>query len=213
MDILIARNSLHQNTILFGLLVTLLGSYSGTSHGQSNHGQPDSPNSQTTSQEIRITADSAKFDQLAGTVLYQGEVELTHGDIELQADRLFIELNSNKISKAIASGQPVNFLQKTSPQNLTNAQGQRVIYHTQDGLVVIQGDAKLQQNSNLFSGAEIRYNLNTETVEASSKRSDNNRDDIPNDNPERIKMVIQAPINSTKADSDPTTNAPKESQP
>lgn len=208
MDILITRYSLPQHLIFCVLLVILFSGYSSASHGQ-----PDLSNTQGTNQSIRITADSAKFDQLAGTVLYQGSVELTHGEIELQADRLLIELNANKISKAIASGQPVNFLQKISSQNLTNAQGQRVIYDTQEGLVVIQGDAKLQQNSNLFSGAEIRYNLSTETVEASGKRSDNNRGDIQNDNPERIKMVIQTPVNQTEVGSDRTTNAPEEIQP
>lgn len=157
-------------------------------------------------QTIKISADSAKFDRLANTVLYQGTVELIHGGIQLQADRLLIEMDDQQIERAIASGQPVNYRQVIEPQKIVTAKGQQLIYQAQKGIVIIRGQAELQQNTNRFSGAEIRYDLSSQAVEATNQRSDQTNKSEPSGDSERIKMIIQPPKTKTSEQAAGTNN-------
>ena len=61
--------------------------------------QPEGP--------ISVTADSGRFEQDAGTGVYQGNVELIQGQRKLFADEMRLFTRNGELVRVEASGQPV----------------------------------------------------------------------------------------------------------
>lgn len=165
-------------------------------------------------QEMTILSDHAELDRKAGVVIYQGNVVLTQGTMRIESERLLIIRSGNALEKAIAEGtakQPARYQQQINPgKPLTKAHGQRIDYFAQLREITIQGNARLEQDGNLFSGERILYDMTKETVSASGGTSTSAQGGNENDK-QRIKVVIQpqAPAEpATGTDSKPAQEQP-----
>lgn len=165
-------------------------------------------------QEMVILSDHAELDRKAGVVIYEGNVILTQGTLRIESERLLIIRTDNTLEKAVAEGtakKPARYQQQINPgKPLTKAHGQRIDYFAQLREITIQGNARLEQDGNLFSGERILYDMTKETVSASGGTSTSAQGGKESDK-QRIKVVIQ-PQAPAKAASG-TDSKPVQEQP
>jgi lipopolysaccharide export system protein LptA len=135
--------------------------------------------------EIFIASDSASLDKPQGELIYLGNVELTQGTLNIQADKVTILRNENGLEKVIANGKPARFEQVLSAnEDKTQAFGETIIYHTSIKELTLLKNAGLKKQGNEFSGEKIVYLIQEQRVKADSPQPE-----------ERIRMVIQPKMN------------------
>jgi len=140
-------------------------------------------------QEMTVMSDRAELDRKTGIVIYQGHVVLVQGTLRIDADRLTVYRSGNLLERAIAEGEPAHYQQQvTAGKPLTKAEGLRIDYLAGAREITLTGNARLEQDGNLFSGEKIQYDMTKETVSASGGAPAAGTVDEP---PSRIKMVIQ----------------------
>jgi len=133
-------------------------------------------------QPIYIESEEMDVDDLQGVSEYRGAVRFSQGSIILQADRVVVIGQQRGLKKVIAHGQPVHLSQQMDDdQGEMRAVAQKIEYLIKSDSLFLQGDAKLWQHGNEFSGDEIEYHLKKETVVA---RGDKEQEG-------RVRIVIQ----------------------
>ncbi len=115
-----------------------------------------------------VKADSATFEQTSGKGIYRGDVTLSRGPQELNADKMTLILDEQRqLQHVEAVGQPVTF---------TNGMGvkgkaDRMIYDVAHQTMQLIGDAHLVQQGRRFSGARLTYDLADKTIKAKGGES------------------------------------------
>lgn len=122
-------------------------------------------------QTIYIESDELKIDDLRGISEYRGAVRFSKGSIQLLADKVIVIEQQRQLQKVIAHGQPVRLYQKVEDgQQEMRAEAKRIEYLLGSDSLLLQGDARLWQGGNEFSGDRIEYYLKDETVIARSDK-------------------------------------------
>ncbi|PSF05964.1 lipopolysaccharide transport periplasmic protein LptA [Marinobacter fuscus] len=134
---------------------------------------------------IRVSADSARLDDTAGTAVYSGAVELVQGDTRLEAERVVLQRNARGISRIEASGMPAHFVQpnQTGPGS-TDARALTITWSGEDNQVIFERQAVIEQDGNVFRGDIIRYDTEQRVVTAEGGNATDNGSG-------RVEMVIQ----------------------
>lgn len=155
-------------------------------------------------QAIHITADSATRNDQTGITLYKGDVLLTQGSMKVTGDSIELRQTGKSITTIIAKGRPAEFQQRPAAnKEVTHAYGEVLDYNIRTKELEITGQAKVSQGSDSFSGNRIVYDMNKNTVNAFSDKSDNGQ---------RVQMIIQPkateqepPVNEDKPVSEATS--------
>lgn len=129
---------------------------------------------------ITIEADEAVLQEQEGASIYRGHVSLIQGGLHLDAEEIRVESVDGKLSRMIASGNPVTYKQTRAGKKNISAEASMIEYIASSSKAVFRGNAKLIQGSNSFSGDKIEYDARTETVTAGGQKKD-----------ERVIIVIQ----------------------
>jgi len=140
-------------------------------------------------QPIDITAQTARFDDKAGTAVYQGNVIVRQGSLEIRGDRLTLKLNpQGQLSEALTEGNPARFQQVIDPaRGLVRGEARQVLMQQSIGLVTLTGQALLTQEGARFSGPKIVYAVERRQIEATG---------TPN---ERVRLVLPPETNATRS--------------
>ncbi len=121
-------------------------------------------------QPIQIQADWAELDERKGTATYGGDVRMTQGTMLVQAERLVIHTDGDKVVKIVADGKPAAPAryqqQPRADQPVIQASAQHITYVTADQRIELRGAAQLTQKNNQFKGALIEYSIARELVTA-----------------------------------------------
>lgn len=145
-------------------------------------------------QSVQITADSAIFDRKKGTATYRGNVILTQGSLQVWADNLLIQSLANRVATATATGNPARYKQQLEGESEPAvATGQTIIFNAVDNQLIIRDEAVLQHMGNRFSGAQIIYDISSETVQASGNTMQKGESTSATSSKERVRMIIQPP--------------------
>ncbi|EKF74179.1 hypothetical protein A11A3_10182 [Alcanivorax hongdengensis A-11-3] len=139
---------------------------------------------------IEVSADSGRFEQDAGTGLYQGNVSLIQGDRKMYADTMKLFTKDGELVRVEASGSPVRM---EEGQNLS-AHANNLEYDVRARTLVLTGDAFVKHQDSTFEGAKVTYNL------------DNKRVDASGDGDQRVRLVIPAQKSPGETDSAPASN-------
>lgn len=130
---------------------------------------------------VEIEADSADIDQAKNRTIYQGDVKITQGSMELAADRVVIQYKGNKPHEIIATGAPARFRQLPAKDKpWIKGRGKRIVYRIHSEEVVLSGDAELTQERDSFRSDRIVYDRKAARLKAGSAAGGK----------ERVKMVI-----------------------
>lgn len=134
-------------------------------------------------QPILINSNKAELDEAKGISIYQGEVKLEQGSIQLTADEVTIYSNENGVYRILATGKPAHF-QQTQKKDDTpiHAFGNSINYLLEQELIELRENAKLEQQQNIFTGERIDYDMKQRLVNAESGTKPEGS---------RVEMVIQ----------------------
>ena len=89
--------------------------------------------------------------------------------LRVNANRLVIEYEDRKVVRITAHGTPARYQQQLEDdQGLVKAHAQTIVYHTEDDLVDLKGEASLTQQGSELTGALITYDIVLGKVEASA---------------------------------------------
>lgn len=142
-------------------------------------------------QAITVDSDVAESDESKGITTYAGNVVMQQGSMRINADKVIIHNNKNKVTQIIAIGQPARYQQKPSEKDgMVIAKAHRLEYNIAQGTLHLINQASLQQEGTSLSGNRIDYDVKKSVVKAGGDASQN----------ERVKMVI--PARSLKQDED-----------
>ncbi len=150
---------------------------------------------------IAIEADSAEQDEKNGVTIYRGNVSIKQGDLTIQADTVTIQslisstqtdaTSSRKISHIIANGKPARFTQQlVNEPNPINAQGNTIRYAIEEGVILLEDNASIDQIGSKVTGEKIEYFIREEKVKAQAD---------PNNKNTRVHTIINpSSTNGTK---------------
>ena len=152
------NNMMRQAVTMTGMMLVLLLFTSASTPGlarQSDRNQP-----------IDVSADSSEFDEKAGVQTLQGNVQITQGTMQINADFIAITLQNNALSKIEGRGSPIRFVQENETGELMEGEARQIIYNAADGTLVLIGSASLSQPRQNLSSERITFNTQTQKVSA-----------------------------------------------
>lgn len=118
---------------------------------------------------VKIEADSAVFDKLAGTASYDGNVSIIQGTLEIRAAHIEINAPNNEIISIIATGTPVSLKQKMDDGKLASGKAREMQYLVKEKRLILNGEAELLQDKDRFTSNHIEYFTGTGQLSAGGK--------------------------------------------
>jgi lipopolysaccharide export system protein LptA len=155
-------------------------------------------------QPINIAADSATLDEKAGTGIYEGNVYLHQGTLQLHGSKMTVRLNNNRIELITIEGQPASFSQRPDGADTDQqAEAGHIEYHARDQQLILLDKAVIrQQDREQFSSDRIELNLRDNTVKAGGSNGDGRVHIILQPNRELIEQqdndLIEQPDNTAE---------------
>ena len=132
-------------------------------------------------QPIAVEADSLEVRESENISIYQGDVSLVQGSLEIHSDRLVIHFNDARELQLIEmTGSPARFRQLDDEQNELQGEASQIDYTESESLLELRGGARFSQAGDTIEGELIRVNTETNAIEAGGSESD-----------QRVKMLIQ----------------------
>ena len=118
---------------------------------------------------VYINADSVVFNKSKGFAVYEGNVSIVQGTLEIKAWRIEIKAPNNKIQLIEAKGSPVSFKQKMDDGKIAKGSAKQVRYLVEDKRLFMDGNAELSQNNDKFSSNHIEYSIRSGELKAGYK--------------------------------------------
>lgn len=137
------------------------------------------------SKPIEVSADSASLDQKQGINVFEGNVVITQGTLNLRAQKTVATRDSSSgRQKLLASGSPVFFRQKLDGKNeYVEGRGNRVDYDSANNTVVLTGKAQVVRGKDVVNGEQITYNTVTEVYQVQGQSASNSNG--------RVTIILQ----------------------
>jgi lipopolysaccharide export system protein LptA len=112
---------------------------------------------------VNLEADTVTLDDIRKVSVYQGNVILNQGTLQLRADYMQVTQNVSGLDKISATGRPVAFRQKVEGRDeFIDGFADRIEFDNTNGQLELIGQARLRRGSDELRGAQISYNANTE---------------------------------------------------
>ena len=117
-------------------------------------------------QPIHWRADHAEGDATGRTIL-TGDVRMEQGTLRVEADRMVIEYDGDRVVRITAEGAPARYRQRPRPDaGPVEADAERIVYHAVEERVELLGRAYLAQEPNEFRGEVIHYDVREGRIDA-----------------------------------------------
>ena len=133
---------------------------------------------QNNQEVIYLEADNVNYDYKKGIIRYEGNVHAKQGSTALTADKMIVYYNQkHKIEKVVATGKLAHYktLLKEDKDSL-KAEARSIFYYPIAGKVILEQEAKVEYNKNLFLGPSIFYDMNNKVI--SSRPNQNSQSTI-----------------------------------
>ncbi len=115
---------------------------------------------------VHIDANSVMFNKTKGIAVYEGNVSIVQGTLEIKAQRIEINAPNNEISKITATGSPVKFQQKMDDEKMARGSAKLIQYQVKEKRLVMDGNASLSQHTDTFNSNHIEYSINNGELKA-----------------------------------------------
>ncbi|MEH6455836.1 MAG: lipopolysaccharide transport periplasmic protein LptA [Cocleimonas sp.] len=120
---------------------------------------------------VHINADSVLFNKTKGLGVYEGNVSIVQGSLDIRAAKIEITAPGGQITTITASGSPVKFQQKMDDGKLAKGQANRVVYQVSNKRIVLDGNAAITQNNDRFASNHIEYSTSNGELKAGNKKA------------------------------------------
>jgi lipopolysaccharide export system protein LptA len=152
-------------------------------------------------QPIHITADKALRDETKGVTVYSGHVFLVQGSMELEADTLTIYHISENADKVIAEGKPAKMRQQPElNKGVVHAHGEIITYFKDEERVLLQTNARIEQDGSVVAGDSIEYFIAKQLITAESDQSQKGN---------KVSVVIPPSVQHKEKDKESDSGATK----
>ncbi len=132
-------------------------------------------------QPIAVEADNLEIRDAENISIYDGNVRLVQGSMEIDSDRLVIHFNAdNELVLMEMTGSPVHFRQLDDQRREMLGEARQVRYHEADSMLELSESAWLSHAGDRIESELIRVNTRDNSIQAGSAESD-----------KRVKMLIQ----------------------
>jgi len=116
---------------------------------------------------VQIEADSVRLDDVRKVSVYEGNVILIQGTLQLRADRIDVRQDAKGFTSGEATGAPVRFQQRLDKSGeLVEGKASRLEYDAHSELFRMIGAAWLRRGEDEIRGNLITYNMRTEQYRA-----------------------------------------------
>ena len=132
-------------------------------------------------QPIEVEADQLEVREQERVSIYQGNVKLVQGSLEINADRVVIHFNeANDLTLMEMTGTPATLRQLDDNQQEMLGEAKQIDYTQSKSLLELRNSARLSQAGDIIESDLIRINTENNSLQAGSMESD-----------QRVKMLIQ----------------------
>ena len=132
-------------------------------------------------QPIYVEADSLEVRDNDNISIYTGNVKLTQGSLEIQADLLTLYSDDNNTFTLMKmSGLPATFRQLNDSNLEITGEALKMEYSESESTLLLIDNAKLTQGVDIIESNKINVNTNSNDIEAGGVEPDN-----------RVHMLIQ----------------------
>ena len=123
---------------------------------------------------IQIAADRATLDEKTGVGIYEGDVHLQQGTLQLHGSKMTVRLNNNRIEMITIEGTPAKFSQRPDDSDADQqAEAGHIEYHAREQRLLLRDNANIrQQDREEFRSDRIEVNLRNNTVNAGGSGGD-----------------------------------------
>ena len=122
-------------------------------------------------QSVQVQANYIKFDLNTGSSTYEGDVKITHENIEIYGEKVIILRQNDEIQQINVDGQPARYIQDEHTENSIYATSQHMQYFSDQQKLVMTIDARLQQPDHTIESQRIVYDTQNKIVIAGSEDS------------------------------------------
>ena len=141
-------------------------------------------------QPIEIEADSLEVRETEKISIYEGNVSLVQGSLEIRSDRLVIHFNeTNDPTLMQMTGAPAKFRQLDDDQLEMKGQAIKINYTASQSSLELRGNARFSRAGDTIESDLIRIDTEGKGIRAGSSDSD-----------DRVKMLIQPRPDSNSAE-------------
>jgi lipopolysaccharide export system protein LptA len=120
-------------------------------------------------QPISISSDSAIKDNKKGFTVYEGNVDMKQGSLNIRADSVTIYIQESEVTKIIAKGNPARFKQQPElEKGDVLARAKTIEYSIDEKIIKLTESASLDQEGSTITGDVINYDIDAARVEADS---------------------------------------------
>lgn len=113
---------------------------------------------------IQVEADRVSLDDLNRVSVFEGNVVLTQGTLQVRADRLTVRQDAERAQYASAVGRPLSFRQKRDgADEFIEGWAERMEYDGRRNQLELFQKARLKRNSDEIRGDYIFYDASNET--------------------------------------------------
>jgi lipopolysaccharide export system protein LptA len=138
-------------------------------------------------QPIEVEADELEVRDKEKISIYQGNVTLVQGSLEISADRVVIHFNeANELILMKMTGTPATFRQLNDDQQEILGEALPIDHTQSEPLLELRDSARISQAGDIIESDLIRINTESSSMQAGSAESD-----------QRVKMLIQPKQSST----------------
>jgi lipopolysaccharide export system protein LptA len=122
---------------------------------------------------IQIEADRATLDEKAGVSVYEGNVHMQQGTLQLRGQRMTVRVRDSQVTGITIDGRPASFSQRPDGADSDqHAEADHIEYHAAEQRLILEGNALIRQSDKeQFSSNRIVIRLRDNTVSAGDSSS------------------------------------------
>ena len=156
-------------------------------------------------QPIHIESDQLEIDESKRQSLYQGHVEMRQGSLRIQAERIrFVFDADNNLQRLEIEGEPARLQQTDDQGRPLKGEARRILYFNNEARLELVGNARLDNAGDRIESERIRFNIETNALEAGQPDSDTEKKETG-----RVRMVIQPRSTASPPASGPAEPPPR----
>lgn len=130
---------------------------------------------------IAVEADSLELRERENISIYEGNVSLRQGSLEIEADRLVMHFDDNGDLRLMEmSGTPARLRRLDNDDREMRGQARRINYRDSESLLELLDEARFKHAGDTIESSVIRINTDDNSIQAGTTDSD-----------ERVKMLIR----------------------
>lgn len=154
-------------------------------------------------QPLEVTAAATDGMLGDGLTVLRGDVDIRQGSLHIRADLAEVAKQDGKVQLITLRGNPAYLEQEIEEQGLVQAEAATITYQVGEGVVVLQGDARVQHPQYQINGDQLTYDLDAQHFEGTGSDDPDGRIRIRLDPEVAPDLSPVPPADPVPADADP----------